>query len=236
VGGVFRDSKIVMNQCFKDAFQKYNISIDLDVNSLYHLRGLETFNSLFHSCKALYVTKGKDLKKFLEDTDGEKKLNEIIKNTKIDEKLIENIRDEFKKLFSLPENKDKIILFDNIDEGLKDLNEMNYILGVLSNGTMKSLERDIGNLMHYFKFVISESDKPEPKMYLKALKELNIQPTEAIYVGDAISDIVMAKKAVSKSVALLSGMGLENYLKSSNPDYIFKDFNEFVKFVKTNGI
>lgn len=38
VGGVFRDSKIVMNQCFKDAFQKYNISIDLDVNSLYHLR------------------------------------------------------------------------------------------------------------------------------------------------------------------------------------------------------
>lgn len=31
---------------------------------------------------------------------------------------------------------------------------MNYILGVLSNGTMKSLERDIGNLMHYFKVLI----------------------------------------------------------------------------------
>lgn len=32
----------------------------------------------------------------------------------------------------------------------------------------------------------------------------------------------MKIKAGSKSVALLSGMGLENYLKSSNPDYIFK--------------
>lgn len=37
-------------------------------------------------------------------------------------------------------------------------------------------------------------------MYLKALKELNIQPTEAIYVGDAISDIVMAKKVINKKI------------------------------------
>lgn len=227
VGGVFRDSRYLMHSCFQQSFAKHNIQLEFDRDEVYQLRGMETFNNLKNACKALYVTKGKDLNKFLNDPNGEDQLNNLIKQHKIDETLITNISLDFKTLFALPENKDKIILMPGTEEGLKKLKEKGFQLGLLSNSTMKALERDLGHLFHFFQFTIDEAKKPDTKVYLEALKNLGLSPTDTAYVGDAVSDVTMAHKAGSISVALLSGMGTESQLKAANPKFIFKDFVEF---------
>lgn len=62
---------------------------------------------------------------------------------------------------------------------------------------MISLERDVGHLFTYFKFKIAEAQKPDPSIFLSTLDQYKIDPRSTIYVGDAVSDIVMAKKVSS---------------------------------------
>ena len=44
-----------------------------------------------------------------------------------------------------------------------------YILGVLSNSTQKALERDIENLLPFFKFTVIDVKKPNTEIYLRKL-------------------------------------------------------------------
>lgn len=37
-----------------------------------------------------------------------------------------------------------------------------------------------------------DCQKPDPTIYLKSLKEMQIQPNQSAYVGDAASDIQLA--------------------------------------------
>jgi len=232
VGGVFRHSEQAMYWCFMEAFKKFGTPVSFDSKTLYHLRGLESFNNLLHATKLLYITRGADLSKYLGDIDGEEKLNQLIARSKFDEPLVKKISDEYSHLFgSSQEAKDRILLVEGVEDRLKRVQARNYVLGVLSNGSQKALERDLGHLQKYFSLFVSEAKKPDATTYIKSLNSIGIKPPEAIYVGDAASDIVLAKSAGSASVALLSGMGLKHHLEGTKPDFIFEDVNSFLDFV-----
>lgn len=87
-----------------------------------------------------------------------------------------HLRDEFTKEFGSPENKSLITLYEGTEDGLKVLREMKLGLGVLSNGSMKSLQRDLGDLFSYFKFVIAEANKPDPTIFLNELSKVGLRP------------------------------------------------------------
>jgi FMN phosphatase YigB (HAD superfamily) len=70
-----------------------------------------------------------------------------------------------------------------------------------------ALERDVGHLFSYFQFTIAHAEKPETASFLAALKRLNILPQEAIYVGDAVSDIGSSREARR---ICISGVDLRN--------------------------
>ena len=42
---------------------------------------------------------------------------------------------------------------------------------------------------------ISDANKPDTAVFLQALETLNIPPKSTLYVGDAVSDVEMAKAA-----------------------------------------
>jgi putative hydrolase of the HAD superfamily len=83
-------------------------------------------------------------------------------------------------------------------------------LGIVSNGrSVKQWEKIIRLGLHHFfhTVVISEDvgfEKPDPKIFEVALKELRIRPEEAIYTGDSPEiDMLGANKAGLVSVRLI---------------------------------
>ena len=73
------------------------------------------------------------------------------------------------------------------------------------NGLLSKL-----GLSRYFDLVVSGDDvkkgKPSPDMLLKAMKHFRVKPRETVYVGDSGCDIIAAKRAGMRSVAVLTGV------------------------------
>jgi HAD superfamily hydrolase (TIGR01549 family) len=102
-------------------------------------------------------------------------------------------------------------------------------LAVGSGNSKKLLNRFLGKLglTRYFDLVVASDDvdngKPNPDMLLKIINHFGVSPDEAIYVGDSDSDIIAAKRANMKSVAVLTGALSQDQAKELEPDFIVKD-------------
>ena len=94
---------------------------------------------------------------------------------------------------------------------------------------LKKLDIDV------FDFVIGgeclPEKKPSPLPLLYACKYFNITPDEAIMVGDSKNDILAAKNAKIKSIALTYGYNQGEEIKNYNPDFIFNKFSDILKVI-----
>ncbi|MFX1281961.1 MAG: HAD family hydrolase [Promethearchaeota archaeon] len=131
--------------------------------------------------------------------------------------------EEFKHLFIKRADDvmaDLTVLFDKTPSVIKKLSERNLKLGIVSTKFRYRiehiLERD--NLLEYFNVIIGGEDipnlKPDPSGLLLAVKYLNLDSTEVIYIGDSIIDAQTAINANIRFIAVLSGVTSK------------KDFNE----------
>jgi len=97
-----------------------------------------------------------------------------------------------------------------LDEVLTELKKRGYKLGVITN-TVTSREEHVRKALRridverYFDVVVTSVDvgfnKPDQKIFLTALKALNIKPKEAVMVGNRISaDILGGNKIGMKTI------------------------------------
>ena len=97
----------------------------------------------------------------------------------------------------------------DVDEVLRELKQ-HYKLGIITN-TVTSREQQVRmalrriGLEQYFDFILTSVDvgydKPDEKIFLKALKALNVRPEEAVMVGNRMStDIVGANRVGMKTI------------------------------------
>jgi len=95
----------------------------------------------------------------------------------------------------------------------------------LLNGFLAKL-----GLSKYFDFVVSGDDvkngKPSPDMLLKIINHFGVSPHEAVYVGDSGSDIIAAKRAKVRSVAVLTGALSLEQAQDLRPDFIVNDVTQ----------
>jgi putative hydrolase of the HAD superfamily len=91
-------------------------------------------------------------------------------------------------------------LFDDVRPCLGALG--GYELGIISNGDGANQRRKLERvgILTCFKAVVISGDvgsaKPEPKIFLHAVESLNVEPDEALYVGDKLDvDVRGAKVA-----------------------------------------
>ena len=84
-----------------------------------------------------------------------------------------------------------------------------YVLGLVTNGTVRGQNEkvDAAELRDYFSVIIISNEhemrKPDQRLFEMALKELNVRPEEAVYVGDTYSnDIYGAWRAGIKPIWL----------------------------------
>ncbi|MBI5530937.1 MAG: HAD-IA family hydrolase [Candidatus Doudnabacteria bacterium] len=115
------------------------------------------------------------------------------------EKLIEKIRKKVSYPFRL------VKTYDQCEESLNSLNKK-YKLALVTSRPVSGLKVYYKHAKNekLFKTAITLNDvknhKPHPESLLLAAKKLKIKPEEAIYVGDAKSDMLAAKAAGMKSI------------------------------------
>ncbi|MDB5264704.1 MAG: putative phosphatase related to gph [Parcubacteria group bacterium] len=123
-------------------------------------------------------------------------------------------------------------LIPGADEKLRELKET-YQLAIATgmNGTL--LREQIlprFNMEGIFSTIASSSElpdpsrgKPYPDLLLKILKELTILPEEAVMVGDAKGDVLMAQAAKVQPIVVLTGQLTEEEAKDLGAETIIPD-------------
>jgi phosphoglycolate phosphatase len=61
--------------------------------------------------------------------------------------------------------------------------------------------------------------KPHPAMVVAALEAVGVSPDRAVLIGDNVNDIVAARAAGVRSVAVGYGLGDPSILRAANPDF-----------------
>ena len=105
----------------------------------------------------------------------------------------------------------KLVLFDDVLPALTDLKDRGLTLGLISNvdsDVIPLIER-LG-LASWLQVVVTSQNagfnKPQPEIFRTALKQAEVQASEAIYVGDQYQvDVVGSTKAGMKGVLLDRG-------------------------------
>jgi len=130
------------------------------------------------------------------------------------------------------------VLYPGAVETLRILRSMSLKLGIATNngraGTALTLKR-LG-LQGFFDAIVTRDDceemKPDSAPIKKILAELHASVDQAILVGDGAMDMMAAKAAGIRSVAVSTGpFPIERILKAE-PDYLLGSINDLPSLIE----
>ena len=107
-----------------------------------------------------------------------------------------------------------------------------YLLGIVTNRVKEGIYKIpvLSRLKKYFQITVAYQDtvnhKPHPDPLLLACKKLGVNPDEAVYVGDAQSDIIAAKAAGMKVIFF-------SQVTNKNADATTSQFQKLPKLVES---
>ena len=107
-----------------------------------------------------------------------------------------------------------------------------YLLGIVTNRVKEGIYKIpvLSRLQKYFQITVAYQDtknhKPHPDPLLLACKKLGVNPDEAIYVGDAQSDIIAGKSAGMKVIFF-------SQVINNNADATTSQFQKLPKLVES---
>ncbi|MDV3103257.1 TIGR02253 family HAD-type hydrolase [Thermococcus waiotapuensis] len=116
----------------------------------------------------------------------------------------------------------RITVYPDVPPVLEWLKEEGYLLGVVTSGPeYQKVKLKITGLDRYFDVVVIREDvgeiKPSPKIFLYALETLEVNPENAVMVGDSLWQDVYGGKNVGMKTAWINRSG-------NDSDYHFADF------------
>jgi putative hydrolase of the HAD superfamily len=106
----------------------------------------------------------------------------------------------------------RFVLFDDVLPALKDLKQLNLMIGVLTNldQDMTPLSKQLGLEPYVDLFVTSGEigvDKPNPPIFLAALERAKVKPSEAVHIGDQYGVDVVGARGVGITPLLIDRHG-----------------------------
>jgi phosphoglycolate phosphatase len=164
-------------------------------------------------------------------------------------KLIERVvpdyllEQEIKEVFSLYQayydqnSNTHTKLYPNILRLLRTLKEYGFYLGVVSN-KFEHLVNELNTKMFENLFDVSIGEvkgipiKPNPDMLYKALKVLNLENSEVLFVGDSEVDMDTAKNANIVSVGVTWGFRDQELLIKHHAKYIINEPFELIDIIE----
>ncbi|CAK0766309.1 phosphoglycolate phosphatase [Gammaproteobacteria bacterium] len=101
-------------------------------------------------------------------------------------------------------------LFPEVEKTLWRLHDNGYLLAIATGKSRRGLNRALRemNLEHFFhatRCADETTSKPDPRMVLEILDELNFSPGQAVMIGDTEYDMEMAHNAAIACIAVTYG-------------------------------
>ncbi|MBU7592365.1 HAD family hydrolase [Metabacillus halosaccharovorans] len=130
--------------------------------------------------------------------------------------------------------KDYCVPFDNLIQMLEELKSSNLKLGIITNGYGQFQMDNIKALgiENYFEVIlVSELEglkKPDPKIFIRALEQLNASPEQSIFLGDHPKNDVKAAQNVGMKGIWKKDVQWENV----KADFTVNDLAELVLIIK----
>ncbi len=125
-------------------------------------------------------------------------------------------------------------------ETIKKLSATGIQIGIVTNSgrlPVISVISDYG-YFPYMEVVITRNDtsrmKPRPDGLLDAVKLLELEPKDVLYVGDSVLDIEAARDAGIKCASIPTGLYSSETLQKLSPDFVLGTMQDLEKFVLPN--
>ncbi|MEC9475934.1 MAG: TIGR02253 family HAD-type hydrolase [Planctomycetota bacterium] len=135
--------------------------------------------------------------------------------------------------------------FEDASEVLRRLGMTDLLLGIITEGLeVKQAEKLIRlRLLDHFEqraIFISHQvgiSKPNPKLYQRACIDLNLRPSECIYVGDnPTMDIDPANEIGMVTVLVQREDRFRNVQGETSPDYVIQNFWDLSEVLRERGV
>jgi pyrophosphatase PpaX len=129
--------------------------------------------------------------------------------------------------------------FAGLQDMMQDLQGMGLKLALITGGNAKvhqllehnGVEQYFGSVVHSDRI---QNQKPDPEGLLLALSEIDIDPKDAVMVGDMRYDILAGKNAgVHTTIGLTHGFGTIEELKEAGADYIVDNLAAVTSVVRS---
>jgi phosphoglycolate phosphatase len=130
------------------------------------------------------------------------------------------------------------LLYPGVAEGVQILRDLGLRLAVatskVQSGAVAQLEA--AGIARHFDVVAGydavEKPKPDPQLALHVLERLGTAPDRTVVVGDTTHDLLMARGAGLRAVAVTYGAQDEATLLTESPDFVAHDFPQVVTVVR----
>lgn len=135
-----------------------------------------------------------------------------------------------------------IEIYPGIAAMLQALKKFNLYLVVVASKRRDMATRGlkITQLLTYFDWMVAEDDvknaKPHKEPIERVLSHYSLSGDQCLMVGDNSHDILSAKAAGVKSVAVGWALKGADYLKVFAPDYIIDEAKDLIKIVQEEGV
>ncbi|MBO4809597.1 MAG: HAD family hydrolase [Lachnospiraceae bacterium] len=128
-------------------------------------------------------------------------------------------------------------VFDGIREVLEELKKRGIMCSIASSRNNPSLRGflESWDMTDFFQYVLGADDtknhKPDPEPVFKTLKDLSINPEDAIVVGDTAFDISMGKGAGIHTCAVTYGISKRAALEETGAEHIIDHISELLEII-----
>jgi HAD superfamily hydrolase (TIGR01509 family) len=113
-----------------------------------------------------------------------------------------------------------------------------HALGLVTSGDRDRVNRQLRefSLTKLFAARVCSGDtlrkKPHPEPLRLALRQMNLDPSACVYVGDAPQDVEMARRAGMRAIGVLGPFPTEKRLRAACPDFLIGSLGELPGVMK----
>lgn len=141
----------------------------------------------------------------------------------------------YRRLFRIYNTEGAVVLYPNVIETLRELNDRGIVLTIASSRSNASLKDYVVNLglTDILTYLVGADDvkegKPDPEPVNMTLARFGFKPEEAIVVGDTVFDIHMGINAGTRTCGVTYGNGSRESLSEAN--WLIDDFSQLLDIV-----
>jgi pyrophosphatase PpaX len=111
-------------------------------------------------------------------------------------------------------------------------------LGLVTSGDRERVTRQLGEfqLTDVFETYVCGGDttekKPRPEPLLLALRQMKMDAERCVYVGDTPEDLLMARAAGVRAIAVLGPFATEKRLRAAEPEFLLESLEELPRLLE----